>query len=34
MVTAINVIVPTFFYPLSKTMWVAIDIFFNPPSRG
>jgi hypothetical protein len=31
---AMNVVVPTFFYPLSKTMWVAIDIFFNPPSRG
>ena len=28
-----NVIFPTAFYPLSKTVWVALDVFFNPP-RG
>ncbi len=24
-----NVIVPTFFYPLAKTTWVAIDTYFR-----
>jgi uncharacterized protein (DUF983 family) len=24
-----NVVVPTVFYPLSKTVWVAIDTFFH-----
>jgi uncharacterized protein (DUF983 family) len=28
----INLIVPVFFYPLAKTIWVAIDIYFNRPS--
>lgn len=27
-----NVIVPVFFYPLAKTSWVAIDVYFNCPS--
>ena len=27
----INLVVPVFFYPLAKTTWVAIDIYFNPP---
>jgi uncharacterized protein (DUF983 family) len=31
---ATNVLVPIFFYPLSKTLWVAIDMFFNPPARA
>jgi uncharacterized protein (DUF983 family) len=25
----INVAVPVFFYPLSKTTWVAVDIYFS-----
>jgi uncharacterized protein (DUF983 family) len=25
-----NVVVPVLFYPLSKTVWVAIDIYFHP----
>jgi uncharacterized protein (DUF983 family) len=25
-----NVVVPVLFYPLSKTVWVAIDLFFHP----
>ena len=29
-----NVVVPIFFYPLSKTTWVAIDVYFHPPSRS
>jgi uncharacterized protein (DUF983 family) len=28
---ATNVIVPVLFYPLSKTVWVAIDLYFHPP---
>jgi hypothetical protein len=28
---AVNVIFPVFFYPFSKTLWVALDlVFFNP----
>lgn len=27
---ATNVLFPLFFYPRSKTLWVAIDLFFNP----
>ena len=25
-----NVIVPIFFYPRSKTLWMAIDLYFHP----
>lgn len=25
-----NVIFPIFFYPYSKTVWMAIDLYFNP----
>jgi hypothetical protein len=25
-----NMVVPVLFYPLSKTVWVAIDIYFHP----
>jgi uncharacterized protein (DUF983 family) len=25
-----NVIFPVFFFPFSKTLWVACDLFFNP----
>ena len=28
---AMNVLVPVFCYPLSKTAWVAIDVYLNPP---
>lgn len=28
-----NVAFPIFFYPLSKTLWVAIDLHFHPPSK-
>lgn len=28
----INLVVPVFFYPLAKTTWVAIDIYFNRPT--
>jgi uncharacterized protein (DUF983 family) len=27
---ATNVVFPTVFYPLSKTVWVALDLFFHP----
>jgi Protein of unknown function (DUF983) len=27
-----NVLFPMFFYPLSKTVWVAIDLHFHPPA--
>jgi uncharacterized membrane protein YagU involved in acid resistance len=27
-----NVVVPVLFYPLSKTIWVAIDLSFHPIS--
>lgn len=30
---AMNVLIPTFFYPFSKTIWVALDIYLNPPPR-
>jgi uncharacterized protein (DUF983 family) len=26
-----NVLVPLLFFPLSKTVWVALDLYFNPP---
>ena len=29
-----NVVVPILFYPLSKTVWVALDVFFHPPREG
>ncbi len=25
-----NVVFPIFFYPLSKTVWMAIDLYFHP----
>ena len=28
----LNGLVPVAFYPFSKTIWVGIDLFFNPPS--
>lgn len=28
---AVNLIVPILFYPLSKTLWVAIEITAHPP---
>jgi hypothetical protein len=30
----INLIVPLLFYPLSKTLWVAIEISVHPPVVG
>ena len=30
----INLIVPLLFYPLSKTLWVAIEISAHPPVVG
>jgi uncharacterized protein (DUF983 family) len=29
-----NVLVPVLFFPLSKTVWVAIDLYFNPSAEG
>lgn len=29
-----NVVFPILFYPLSKTVWVALDVFFHPPEPG
>jgi uncharacterized protein (DUF983 family) len=28
-----NVLVPLLFFPLSKTVWVALDLYFNPPGE-
>ena len=28
---ATNLVVPVLFFPLSKTVWVALDLYFNPP---
>lgn len=28
----LNATVPVVYYPLSKTTWMGIDLFFNPPS--
>lgn len=28
---ALNAIFPVVFYPLSKTLWVALDLGFHPP---
>jgi hypothetical protein len=25
-----NVMVPVLFFPLSKTVWIALDLYFNP----
>lgn len=30
---ATNVLVPLFFYPMSKTVWVAIDLYMHPAGR-
>jgi uncharacterized protein (DUF983 family) len=27
---AVNVLFPLFFYPMSKTFWMAMDLHFNP----
>ena len=29
-----NVIFPIFFYPYSKTVWMAIDLYFHPLEAG
>ena len=29
-----NLLVPVLFFPYSKTVWVAIDLYFNPPSSS
>lgn len=29
---AVNGLLPVVFYPLSKTIWLGIDLFFNPPT--
>lgn len=26
-----NLVVPVLFFPFSKTVWVALDLYFNPP---
>jgi hypothetical protein len=31
---ATNLLVPVLFFPLSKTVWVAIDLYFNPSAGG
>lgn len=31
---AINAIVPWVLYPFSKTFWVGLDLFFNPPTAS
>ena len=31
---AVAVIVPVLFFPFSKTIWLAIDLQFRPPSPG
>lgn len=28
----INATVPVVFYPFSKTIWLGLDLFFNPPT--
>ena len=28
-----NLVVPVLFFPFSKTVWVALDFYFNPPQR-
>lgn len=28
---SINIIVPIFFYPYSRTIWMALDLYFHPP---
>ena len=28
----LNGLLPILFYPLSKTIWLGIDLFFNPPT--
>ncbi len=28
-----NLVVPVLFFPFSKTVWVALDLYFNPPDR-
>lgn len=28
----LNAVVPVVFYPWSKTLWLAVDLCFNPPS--
>jgi uncharacterized protein (DUF983 family) len=30
---AANLVVPVLFFPLSKTIWVAIDLYFHPPEE-
>lgn len=29
---AVNGLVPVLFYPLSKTIWLGLDLMFNPPT--
>ena len=29
-----NLIFPIFFYPMSKTVWMAIDLYFHPLEAG
>ncbi|MFN2490398.1 MAG: DUF983 domain-containing protein [Actinomycetota bacterium] len=29
-----NVVAPVIFYPLSKTVWVALDLHFHPHTRS
>lgn len=30
---ALNLIVPIAFYPVSKTLWLAIEMSYNPPDE-
>ena len=27
-----TLVVPVLFFPFSKTLWVALDLYFNPPN--
>ena len=29
-----NVVFPIFFYPYSKTVWMAVDLYFHPPEAA
>lgn len=31
---AVNALVPVLFYPLSKTIWLGLDLAFNPPTAS
>lgn len=31
---ALAVVVPIIFFPYSRTLWMALDLFFNPPFKN